>query len=123
MSINKDDEYTVKSMVASYLSDNLRDDVERIVNYMDRDNRKFVDFLDDHMSLTYFIAIPITIIIIFTSIALFGFFVTKVEIARLNEEAKICVETGYGCKSDTKNTDIQYKDTPIVEINTKGDEK
>lgn len=123
MSINKDDEKTVKSMVASYLSDNLWDDVERIVRYVDRDNRRFVDFLDDHIGITYFLAIAITFIVILSTIALFGFCATKIQIAKLNEEAKICVETGYGCKSDTKNTDIQYKDTPIVEINTKGDEK
>lgn len=135
MKMNEND-YKIIGIVKSYLQDNLTDKVRNIVyNYFDDDeldkrieqiekrqykenNSKIIKwFFDDHETLLAFI-IGISVVILCIILIVIGIFITyKLDIAKLNEESRICVETGYGCKSSTINKDITYDNAPIVEIN------
>ena len=79
--------------------------------------RTFTDYLDDHpvtgMLLTMILPLICVLVLVIVGMVLLHNF----EIAELNEKARICTETGYGCESNTVNKDIKYDNTPIVEVN------
>lgn len=109
----------VENEVQAYLNATLRYQIIQVL----RDERAearpdFIDWMFDHSKIVV-VAVVSFFIILTTIVLVIGMFASyKIGIAKLEEEARICVETGYGCHSDTKNTDIQYHDTPIVEIDT-----
>ena len=84
-----------------------------------KDRKTLGSFLHDHevLAAVGFLAgcaiTVVAVVIVWVTISY------NMEIGKLNESARICKETGYGCKSDTKNTDIQYHDTPIVDVEVK----
>lgn len=105
--------------VQAYLNANLRYQIIQVLREQRAEARPtFTDWVLDHSGI-FGAAIITLFLILATIVIVIGIFATyKIEIAKREEEARICVETGYGCHSDTKNTDIQYHDTPIVEIDT-----
>lgn len=132
--MNKNDINTI-NIVKAYLQDNLYDEVRKIIlNYLNENIETQIDlilkrnyrensseiirwFFDDHDGLSAFI-LGIFSVILLVIIIVAGINIAhNLDIARLNEEARICLETGYGCKSNTKNTDIKYDNTPVIEIN------
>ena len=111
----------IENEVQTYLNANLRYQIIEVLHQERAQARPGVlDIICDHPSIMC-AGLFSAFIIISTLVVMLGVFVGyKVDIAKLSEEARICNETGYGCKSDTKNTDIQYHDTPVVDINMKG---
>ena len=60
----------------------------------------FADYLEEHMLISVFLAVVVPLIVLIT-LAIMGMFVKhNLEIAELNERARICSETGYGCNDD-----------------------
>lgn len=115
----KDENYKIRNAVISYLNDNLEEHLDYTYNHRYRKENlgKITEFFFvHHETLTAF-----AIIFLFILIGVFAFIGgtqlwVQIDLNHTRELAKICNETGYGCKSDTKNTDIQYKDTPLVQI-------
>lgn len=116
-----DDHLIVRNITQAYLNDNLEYQVKSILREDRKENlsRRFSDFMFDHP--TAFVVCIISLCFILAVIVLtLGCFITyKIDIAKLSDQARICVDTGYGCVRNTTNTDIQYNNTPIVEFNTK----
>lgn len=116
-----DDHLIVRNITQAYLNDNLEYQVKSILR-KDREesiSRRFSDFMFDHAG-TFVICIISLCFILAVIVLTLGCFISyKIDMAKLNEQARICTETGYGCVRNTTNTDIQYNNTPIVEVNTK----
>lgn len=108
----------IQNIVEWYLTDTLYKKVKNVIYDIDRKSK--IDFMEEHW-LHYailrmlFISV-LSIVILLGGIVLFSFISYKIDVAKLNEQARVCVETGYGCNSNTVNTDIKYDNTPIVEI-------
>lgn len=115
----------VKNITTQYLNDNLEDAVEHIIELDRKDNnsRLIRFFFKDHEFITGVLIVILGLIILGISFMLFVGFSHNLEIDKLNNEARVCVETGYGCKSDQNNTntDIKYDNTPIVDVKVKND--
>ena len=76
----------------------------------------FEDWSDDHLITFGWLVAVVGIMCLMITITICSFLLYKIDIAKLNEQARICVETGYGCQSNTQSTDIKYDNTPIVEM-------
>ena len=78
------------------------------------------DFNEEHFIWYMFTKgafwITLALVIAFIGIFLCCQLALKIDIIKLNEQARVCQETGYGCNSNTINQDIKYDNTPIVEI-------
>lgn len=109
----------VKNITVEYLNKNLDDKINLISErkYRENNSRIIRYFFDEHDGLLAFIFGIFSVILLVILIVAGIFIAYNLDIARLNEEAHICLETGYGCKSNTKNTDIRYDNTPVIEIN------
>ena len=115
--MNKDEEKRIRDIVISYLNANLYNLVKHNIYDIDRKERtNFIDFMYDHEIMSAFVIGCLTILLLLLGILGFGFAVYKIDTATVREKANICVETGYGCESNTHNTDIKYDNTPIVEV-------
>lgn len=112
-----DDYLKTRNIVQAYLNDELEDQVERCVNRIDREHRTtLLDWLCDHET-TFCILIFTCIAVVAVSLIIIGCLVNhNLDIAKLKTQAEICKETGYGCVTNTKNTDIQFHDTPIIDV-------
>ena len=115
--MNNDEEKRIRDIVITYLNANLYSLVKHNIYDIDRKERKhFIDFMYDHEYMFAFVIGCLAILLLALGILGFGFAVHKIDIASIREKANICVETGYGCESNTHNTDIKYDNTPIVEV-------
>ena len=109
----------IYNIIDNYLEDKLYNKVKTIIYDIDRKSKR--EFMEDHW-LPYVITrmlliSSLSIVILLGGILLFGYISYKLDVAKLNEQARICTETGFGCTSNTINQDIKYDNTPIVEIN------
>lgn len=87
---------------------------------MEKEDRKTIgSFLCDHEITASISIICISVAVLFCALMLVFFISTRMAIYEQEQKARICVETGFDCKSNTKNTDIQYHDTPIINIEGK----
>lgn len=97
----------------------------KVVAELQSENKKlkqeFInDFNEEHF-IWYMITkgafwIALALAIFFIGLLLCCHLSLKYDITKLNEQARVCQETGYGCSSHNINQDIKYDNTPIVEI-------
>lgn len=80
---------------------------------------RFYDFWEDHIGLFSCIVMSICALIICVIVLGCCYLSHNLEIDMLHQKAIICNETGYGCESNTNNTDIKYDNTPIIDVDTK----
>ena len=108
----------IYNIIDDYLDEKLYKKTKDIIYDIDRKSKK--EFKEEHWVhyeiLNYILYSSIAIFILVSSICLFGVISYNLDVAKLNEQARICLETGYGCTSNTINTDIRYDNTPIVEV-------
>lgn len=104
----------------AYLNEHLDREVRYIVRDMEKEDRKTIgSFLYDHEATAAVSIICISIAVVLCTLMLVFLISTRMAIYEQEQKARICAETGYDCKSNTKNTDIQYHDTPIINIEGK----
>lgn len=106
---------TIFQCVEDYLNTNYDDIILDAGDKIIASKTKF-DFLEKYPYIIHIVTISICAISIFLLIILAIFIDYKIDMAKLNEQSKICVETGYGCTSNTINKDIKYDNTPIVDV-------
>lgn len=83
--------------------------------------QNFIDDFNEEHYIWYMITKGAFWITLSLTIAFIGLFLCcslalRYDITKLNEQARVCQETGYGCNSNTINQDIKYDNTPIVEM-------
>ena len=115
----EDEYFKIRNTVITYLNDNLEDHIENVLDhrYHKENLGKITEFFFyKHDMVTIWLIIVFFIMLGFLAFCGLSQLWIQIDLNRTRELAKICNETGYGCKSDTNNTDIQYKDTPLVQI-------
>lgn len=112
-----DDYLKIRNIVQAYLNDELEDQVKCCVNEIDRKHRtSLLDWLCDH-ELTFCMLIFTGIAVVAVTLIILGCTINhNLDINKLKVQAEICKETGYGCVTNTNNTDIQFHDTPIIDV-------
>lgn len=106
----------------NYMDERLIDAVRDVLKEQNEELKQEFknDFIEDHP--VYFMitrgvlwaSLGFTLFIIAAISSIFISY--KIDMAKINEQAKICKETGYGCTSNTINHDIKYDNTPLIEV-------
>lgn len=73
-------------------------------------------FWDEHIVLFSIITFSLSVGFIFIMLSGTIILNHNLELDMINKKSLICKETGYGCTSNTVNTDIKYDNTPIIEV-------
>lgn len=115
---NMDD--VVRNKVQAYLNEELDEQVGKSIDTYNRNFKyqSLVDFLEEHSSVVIFIIGCFACVVVLFGIMLAVKIGFDLDIAHKQAEAQICLNTGYGCKSDVNNSNkyINYDNTPIVDV-------
>ena len=112
--------WEIQNQVQAYLNDHLDREVRYIVRDIEKEDRKTIgSFLYDHEVTASILIICISLALVLCTLMLVFFISSRMSIYEQEQKARICVETGFDCKSNTKNTDIQYHDTPLINLEGK----